>query len=168
MERDMGAIRRRPETQRPVKIRKVDHSALVVSDLEQTRWFYGDVLGFAELPRPMNFTFGGCWFRGAGFELHFIAASDTTVPAGIPNGGDDAALLGLVPHLAFEVEDLDAMLDYLRGHGIEILSGPIARGDGVVQAYVCDPDGYCLEFLARDHDARLQLEERSALLPTRP
>ena len=87
MVRNAGAVRRHNKTQetlRPVKIKKVDHSALVVSDMERTRWFYGDVLGFSEFPRPDNFTVGGCWFRGAGFELHFIAAADTTTPVSAP------------------------------------------------------------------------------------
>ncbi len=148
-----------PTSNRP-HIKKLDHSALVVRDLRRACWFYGDVLGLPEIPRPKSFLFRGAWFRGAGFELHLIHADETTAPVGFGELGE-GALTGLAHHLAFEVEDLDVTLEHLRGNGIEILSGPIPRGDGVLQAYCFDPDGNFLEFFSRDTDAfPLQKERR--------
>ncbi len=63
-------------------LRKMDHTALIVQELERSRWFYGEVLGLQEVPRPDNFTFGGSWFQGPGFQVHLILASDTSAPAG--------------------------------------------------------------------------------------
>ncbi len=143
-------------------IKKMDHSALVVRDLDRARWFYGDVLGLVEIGRPKNFAFRGAWFRGPGFELHLIHADDTTASAGFGDIGE-GGLTGLAHHLAFEVDDLDEALECLRSHGIEILSGPMPRGDEVLQAYVFDPDANFLEFFSRDGDGSMLAEERSGV-----
>ncbi len=121
-------------------IKKLDHSALVVSDLARARAFYGDVLGLREIPRPKNFTFGGCWFRGDGFELHLILEKDTTARAGFGDGGVSATR-GLAHHLGFEVANLAETEAHLRAHSANIIGGPLARGDGPLQLYVLDPDG---------------------------
>ncbi|HEY7347126.1 MAG TPA: VOC family protein [Ktedonobacterales bacterium] len=125
----------------------LDHSTLIVKNIERSQWFYGTMLGLKEIPRPSTFTFGGLWFQGAGFQIHLIDAHDTSAPSGfgVPR---DAARTGRGHHLAFEVADLGACLAHLAAHGIEIVGGPQARGDGVTQVFVEDPDGHLLEFFA--------------------
>lgn len=145
-----------------MRLRKLDHSALVVQDLEKASWFYGEVLGLQEVPRPKNFTFGGRWFQGPDFQLHLILAQDTTAPAGFADAGE-AALVGLAHHLAFEVEDLDETIAHLRAHQVEIVGGPMLRGDGVIQMYVYDPDRNFLEFFVWDRQSSLHVEERAAM-----
>ncbi|MFN8481554.1 MAG: VOC family protein [Anaerolineae bacterium] len=141
-------------------IQKLDHSALIVSDLDKARWFYGEVLGLEEIPRPANFTFGGCWFRGDGFEIHLIREADTTTRAGFGDGGTGAKV-GMVHHLGLEVDDIQATERYLREQGATILGGPMPRGDGPIQLYVADPDGNFLEFFQRDGAWSLPIEERA-------
>ena len=46
-----------------MKIRSLDHAAVLVKDVERSRYFYGQVLGMDEVPRPSNFDFPGAWFR---------------------------------------------------------------------------------------------------------
>lgn len=145
-----------------MQIKKLDHVALVVRDLARARWFYGTVLGLEEIPRPTTFTFGGCWFRGEGVELHLILAGDTTAPAGFGDAGP-AVTRGLAHHLGFEVDDLAATEAHLRQHGVTITGGPIPRGDGPIQLYVLDPDGNFMEFFQWDADVSLPLEERGAI-----
>jgi catechol-2,3-dioxygenase len=48
-----------PKEDMPVEIRRLDHAALLVKDVERSRRFYGQVLGMEEVPRPSNFTFPG-------------------------------------------------------------------------------------------------------------
>jgi catechol 2,3-dioxygenase-like lactoylglutathione lyase family enzyme len=129
-------------------IRGIQHCALVVGDLERSRRFYGDVLGLAEIERPSNFAFAGAWFSAGNDELHLIVESDTSMRAGASAPGG-ALAVGLVTHVALEVDDLDATLAQLRGQGVAIGGGPMARGDGVEQAFVRDPDGYVIEVFER-------------------
>ncbi|GAC1652684.1 MAG: VOC family protein [Ktedonobacteraceae bacterium] len=138
-----------------MQLRKMDHTALIVQDLERSSWFYGKVLGLQEVPRPKNFVFGGRWFQGPDFQIHLILAKDTTAPSGFAEAGE-AARTGLAHHIAFEVDDLDKALAHLRTHAIEIVGGPQPRGDGVIQFYVYDPDRNFLEFFVWG-------EERSAI-----
>ena len=133
-----------------MQLLRLDHSTLVVKNLEQSRQFYGGVLGLQEVPRPSTFTFGGLWFQGPGFQIHLIDARDTPATAGfgVPR---EAARLGRGHHLAFEVAQLEECLTHLAANHVEILGGPTPRGDGATQSFVEDPDGHLLEFFAWDH-----------------
>ena len=127
---------------------RLQHVGLIVSDLERSRRFYGDALGLEEVPRPPNFTFAGAWFRFGGTEIHLLAEADTTGRAGAPDPGPSAAH-GLVAHIALEVEDLEAALAGLAKNDVPLIGGPMPRGDGFVQVFFRDPDGYILELFMR-------------------
>lgn len=124
---------------------RIQHVGLVVADLDRSRRFYGDALGFEEVPRPPNFTFAGAWFRFGDDEIHLLAEADTTGGAGQGDPGVGASQ-GLSAHLAFEVEDLDTACARLAETGVALIGGPMPRGDGVTQVFFRDPDGYVLEF----------------------
>jgi len=140
----------------------LQHCALVVSDLERSRAFYGDVLGLEEISRPPSFTFAGAWFRVGRDELHLIAESDTTMRAGIADTGPGLRT-GLVTHLAIEVDDLAAELERLRGRDVGVAGGPMPRGDGVEQAFLLDPDGYVVELFERTGADQRDAPERAAV-----
>jgi len=138
----------------------IQHYALVVSDPERSRRFYGDSIGMEEIPRPPKFTFEGAWFRAGGQEIHLISTHDTTQPAGWKEPGPGAKV-GLAMHLALEVDDLAAARERLAGHGVEEFSGPMPRGDGVVQIYVRDPDGHLIELFERTGEDQSGAAERA-------
>jgi catechol 2,3-dioxygenase-like lactoylglutathione lyase family enzyme len=148
-----------------MKLTRLDHSALIVDDLARTRHFYGEVLGLEEIPRPASFKFGGCWFRGPDFELHFILARDTTAPTGFGDPGPGGRN-GLAHHLAFAVDDLDEAEQRFASFGIPLAAGPFQRGDGIVQLYVNDPDGHFLEFFARVERQDVPWADREAVPAT--
>lgn len=79
---------------------------------------------------PAQEIFRGAWFRRGASEVHVILADDTTAPPGLPDSGP-ARYTGLATHLAFEVDDLDAVVEHLQRHAVPIFGGPVARGDGV-------------------------------------
>src|ERR1700676_5371544 len=49
-------------------------------------------------------------------------------------------------HIALLVKDVER----LHAHDVQIRGGPRPRGDGVQQMYICDPDGYIVEFFVWD------------------
>jgi catechol 2,3-dioxygenase-like lactoylglutathione lyase family enzyme len=126
---------------------RIQHVGLIVSDLERSRRFYGEVLGLEEVARPPNFTFAGAWYRLDGTEIHLLAEADTTGGAGQDAG--NGAAQGMTHHVAFEVDDLGDALSRLARHGVPLAGGPMPRGDGYVQAFFFDPDGHVLELFQR-------------------
>lgn len=145
-----------------MEIKRLQHCSLVVRDVERSRRFYGTVLGMEEIPRPSNFTFGGAWLQASGYEIHLIAAQDTTAPPGLQDPGP-AKRTGLATHLAFEVHDLEAARRHLEHQGVEILGGPMPRGDGVMQMYLHDPDHYLIELFQWSEEAPREAAERGRL-----
>jgi len=139
---------------------RIQHSGLVVSDLERARRFFAEALGLEEVPRPPNFTFAGAWFRFGEDEIHLLAEADTTDRAGAPDGGAGAAF-GLANHLAFEVDDLTAACARLAENGVALIGGPMPRGDGVAQVFFRDPDGHLLEFFERTGEDQSDAPERT-------
>jgi catechol 2,3-dioxygenase-like lactoylglutathione lyase family enzyme len=122
--------------------------------------------GLEELARPGNFRFGGAWLRAGEDELHLIEAAHTTCPPGVPEPGP-AQISGLATHIAFEVEDLTAMEERLTGHDVAPVGGPMPRGDGVVQLFLRDPDGYLVELFERTGEDQSAAFERSPVLGQR-
>ena len=129
-----------------MEIRSLDHAALFVSDVERSRYFYGQVLGMEEVPRPSNFDFPGAWFRKGRAEVHLIGADDPNRVSQIYSGYNaDELSGGHGSHIAFLIDDLEEAQQHLRKHDVPLVGGPRPRGDGVMQMYVCDPDGYIVE-----------------------
>ena len=130
-----------------MEIRRLDHAALLVKDVERSRRFYGQALGMEEVSRPSNFNFPGAWFRKGSAEIHLIGEAEPGRAAQIQPGGyrPDELSVGYAAHFAFEVTDLEEARQHLQAHDITIVGGPRPRGDGVLQMYVRDPDGYIVE-----------------------
>lgn len=147
----------------------VEHVAFTVPRLEQAVDFFTSVLGCERLydmgtfadpegtwmsdnlaihPRATipNFAVLRC-VNGANFEIFQYEAPDQVKrwPRMSDYGGT---------HLAFYVEDMDAALDHLRHHGVEVLGdgkkagiGPEA-GEGSSFAHFLTPWGQLLEFVS--------------------
>jgi len=141
-------------------VARLQHVGLIVSDLERSRRFYGQVLGLEEVPRPANFTFAGAWFRFGETEIHLLAEADTTGRAGAPEPGPSAAF-GLVGHIALAVEDLEAAVARLEENAVPLIGGPMPRGDGVTQVFFRDPDGHVLELFEWTGEDQSNAPERA-------
>ena len=125
---------------------QLDHTTILVSDLETSSNFYKDILQFKELETPWGVIDWGRFFSiGNNQQLH-MAKVDT-----------DSIKLNKFLHMAFTVQDFDAYLRFLTEKGIEYgnFAGdskePQIRPDGVKQIYFQDPDGYWIEINDRKH-----------------
>jgi glyoxylase I family protein len=127
---------------------RIDHAAVLVSDVEDARAFYLGVLGLEEVSRPPTFTFPGAWLRIGDQQLHLIGEAESgRTRESHPGYRPDELATGYTSHFGIEINDLESMLEALRGRGAEIVGGPRLRGDGVLQAYVADPDGNVIELM---------------------
>ncbi len=113
---------------------RVAHVNLSIDDVEAARRFYGDILGLAPTARPADAGRPGCWFRLGDVELHLS----------LEEGADNARSKR---HVAFEVDDLEAMRDKLVLAGAKIEEArPI---EGIRRFFTRDPAGNRLELYAQ-------------------
>ena len=125
---------------------QLDHTTILVSDLETSSNFYKNILQLNELETPWGVINWGRFFSiGNNQQLH-MAKLDT-----------NSIKLNKFLHMAFSVQEFDAYLRFLTKKGIEYgnFAGdskePQIRPDGVRQIYFQDPDGYWIEINDREH-----------------
>ena len=127
----------------------LDHAAVLTSDVEKAREFYGGVLGMEEIPRPSTFDFPGVWLKKNGAEVHIIGETENGRARQVcPTWRPDELVRGFGTHVAFEVADLDEAQRHLASLGVELVGPPRPRGDGPTQMYLTDPDGHLVEIFA--------------------
>lgn len=116
---------------------QLDHCSIPVGDIDQAIVFYRDVLGLAPIPRP-DFGFPGAWFEVGSIAVHLT--TDAVLR------GEDSPVRPNEAHLAFRVDDVDAMLEHLESHDVsvwELPNSPAARR----QIFFNDPWGNMLEMI---------------------
>lgn len=113
------------------------HVSLDVRDVEVSRRFYGGMLGLPEIARP-DIGLPGAWYQAGAVQLHLIQ-----VPAGVDVGQPAKAPTPLAHHLAFEIDDCEAVQAELEAAGHHV----IALGRRTGQLFVADPDGNMIEFI---------------------
>ncbi|MEH7076450.1 VOC family protein [Neobacillus drentensis] len=113
------------------------HVSLTVTDLEQAKNFYGNILCLREIQRP-NFDFPGAWYEIGEQQLHLIVlpTSQTIRP--------DKRLSSREGHFALRVKDYEATLNWLKSKGVELLEKPNSIS-GFAQIFCADPDGNLIE-----------------------
>lgn len=119
----------------PLPLLHLHHISLVTGKLDESRAFYRDVLGFREIPRPA-FNFGGAWLYNYGLQIHLI---ENPAPAEMSAEIDSRA-----DHIAFAVDDVDAVERLLREHGVRYRVNMQANTT-VKQLFFHDPDGHNIE-----------------------
>jgi ubiquinone/menaquinone biosynthesis C-methylase UbiE/catechol 2,3-dioxygenase-like lactoylglutathione lyase family enzyme len=121
------------------RINGFDHVQVAAPRAEEARarWFYGDVLGLSEMPKPDALARrGGAWYRCGDLALHV--------------GLDDEFQPARKAHPAFLVDDLDLIRARLEAEGLTVHEDvPIP---GYRRFEVRDPFGNRLEFMQRVSD----------------
>jgi ubiquinone/menaquinone biosynthesis C-methylase UbiE len=118
------------------RIRSFDHIQVAVPRAEEARarWFYGDVLGLSEIPKPEALTGrGGAWYRCGDLALHV--------------GLDDEFQPAHKAHPAFLVDDLEALRTRLVATGLPVHED--VQLSGYRRFETRDPFGNRLEFMER-------------------
>jgi lactoylglutathione lyase len=128
----------------------LQHQGLRVADLDRALAFYTEALGATVLARPFE-------MAGPGAAQALDGPADTRFRLGIVGFGGGTGIelfetggappAGRLPHLALQVDDLDAALERVeRGGGARLWDAPGAWGS-VRVVFVRDPDGNVLELL---------------------
>jgi catechol 2,3-dioxygenase-like lactoylglutathione lyase family enzyme len=125
---------------------ELNHYFVRAKDLERSRRFYCDALGFEVMPRP-DFAFPGYWLGvGGRIQVHMgpdgIADEATHYFGTTPASARDNA--GVVDHLAFQGTDPEGMARRLAALGLPTRTRHIAS-IALYQIFVTDPDGLAIE-----------------------
>jgi lactoylglutathione lyase len=125
-----------------MKVKKLLHTRMRVSDMDQTIAFYTDILGLEVLERKTS-------PRGSHLAFLCVPNCDELIElCSFPPSGPVTVQADLV-HLAFQVESLDDTIACLKQKGITITDGPTKTSSGSRFIFIDAPDGYEVELIER-------------------
>lgn len=125
-----------------MRVTRLLHTRMRVSDMDQTIRFYTEVLGLEVLERKTS-------PRGSHLAFLLVPNSDELIElCSFPPSGPVKVQEDLV-HLAFQVENLDETIAALNKQGITITDGPTKTASGSRFVFIDAPDGYEVELIER-------------------
>jgi lactoylglutathione lyase len=131
-----------------MKVTKLLHTRMRVSDMEQTIRFYTDVLGLEVLERKVS-------PRGSHLAFLKVPNSEELIElTSFPPSGPVKVQEDLV-HLAFQVENLDDTIASLSAKGVKVTDGPTQTSSGSRFIFIDAPDGYEVELIERPSGVKI-------------
>ena len=125
-----------------MKVNKLLHTRMRVSDMDQTIAFYTGVLGLEVLERKTS-------PRGSHLAFLRVPNSEELIElCSFPPSGPVKVQEDLV-HLAFQVESLDDTIASLNKQGVRVTDGPTNTSSGSRFIFIDAPDGYEVELIER-------------------
>jgi lactoylglutathione lyase len=125
-----------------MKVLKLLHTRMRVSNLDETIRFYTDVLGLEVLERKTS-------PRGSQLAFLKVPNSDELIElTSFPPSGPVKVQEDLV-HLAFQVDSLDQTIASLNSKCVKITDGPTQTSSGSRFIFIDAPDGYEIELIER-------------------
>lgn len=138
-------------------IKAINHSGLVVADLERSLAFYRDVIGM-RVTRTVD---------RSGLPISQIVGYDATHIIGAHMSSGSGPTLELIQylhpftsekvtsernalgasHIAFEVNDIHSAYETLKANGAQIMNPPAELEPGRSGCYIQDPDGNWIELV---------------------
>ena len=133
-----------------MRVKKLLHTRMRVSDMEQTIAFYTQVLGLEVLERKVS-------PRGSHLAFLKVPNSEELIElTSFPPSGPVKVQEDLV-HLAFQVENLDETMASLTAMGVKVTDGPTQTSSGSRFIFIDAPDGYEVELIERPINVKLSL-----------
>jgi catechol 2,3-dioxygenase-like lactoylglutathione lyase family enzyme len=144
-------------------LQRLTHIGICVADIERSRRFYCDLLGFTlehdldvegepsdTLLRLRGTTLHAEYLTRDGVRIELLAFASPPAP---PRPDRPLNQYGLT-HLSFRVADLDAVLDGLRASGERVLEETVVRFPEWQSAacFIVDPDGQLIELVQAPGD----------------
>ena len=131
-----------------MRVMKLLHTRMRVSDMDQTINFYTNVLGLEVLERKVS-------PRGSHLAFLKVPNSEELIElCSFPSSGPVTVQEDLV-HLAFQVESLDETIASLNAEGVKVTDGPTQTSSGSRFIFIDAPDGYEVELIERPPGVRI-------------
>lgn len=125
-----------------MKVKKLLHTRMRVSDMDHTIAFYQHVLGLDVVERKVS-------PRGSHLAFLAVPNSEELIElCSFPSSGPVTVQEDLV-HLAFEVDNLDQTIEALKEKHVPITDGPTQTSSGSRFIFIDAPDGYEVELIER-------------------
>jgi catechol 2,3-dioxygenase-like lactoylglutathione lyase family enzyme len=122
-------------------LRRLEHLLVLTDDLEATRAFYCEALGFEAGERP-PLEFPGYWLYLDGSPCVHVA--ERTAYDAHAEGLGLSATQGQIDHVAFAADDYEQLVARLDAAGIEAVTNTVP-GAGLRQLFFSDPNGVRIE-----------------------
>ena len=123
-------------------VKKLLHTRMRVSDMDQTIAFYQEVLGLEVVERKVS-------PRGSHLAFLAVPHSEELIElCSFPASGPVKVQEDLI-HLAFQVDNLDQAISALSEKNIPITDGPTQTSSGSRFIFIDAPDGYEVELIER-------------------
>lgn len=113
----------------------IHHHAVIIADVERSRYFYADILGLEQdLQRP-QMSFDGLWFKVGAQSIHCLCLENPdSIDERPEHGGRDR-------HVCLKGSDINELADRLEQHYIEYTRSRTGRK----AIFFHDPDGNAIE-----------------------
>jgi len=109
----------------------LDHCSVLITDVERSRRFYGELLGLREIAKPRTFDFVVIWYDLGNQHLHLLL-KDQPDPRS-------------ARHFALRVADIQAARAHFAAQGVAMQeTTPIPGAD---RFFIHDPDGNRIEII---------------------
>ena len=127
-------------------VTELNHYLLRCNDLERTKDFYVNVLGFEVMPRP-DFPFPGYWLGVNGkIQVHMgqagVPNSDLYYLGSPKNAAKNNS--GVIDHVAFLATEPEKFLKHLKAAGVKVRPRSFPESQ-LFQLFIQDPDGVTIE-----------------------
>ncbi len=125
-----------------MRVTKLLHTRMRVSNMDETIKFYTDVLGLQVVERKTS-------PRGSHLAFLAVPNSEELIElCSFPASGDVRVQEDLV-HMAFQVDNMDETIRALGAKQVKITDGPTRTSSGSRFIFIDAPDGYEIELIER-------------------